>query len=709
MSFPVDELAITVEIELDAVWTDITEFVYVRDGIVITRGRADEGSATEPSTCRFTLNNRDGRFSPRNPVGIYYGVIGRNTKVRLMADLGDGPITRFAGEISAWPVGWDISGKDVFTSVEAAGILRRLGQGVSPLRSAFYRAATNTDTLRAYWPGEDPIGSTQVASGLPGNAAMITSGREPDFAADSSFATVAPLLKLNEAKLHGVVPNYTATDAGLELRFLLNFPPDEAMAGETIASLNIVGGRYTRLDLTYLFDSLEDGGGLYIFAYNGSDIDDAVGPLWFGLTTPITGYVTVAMTDATGSGHDSDLTLTVRELDGTMRYSPGSVEVTGTTGIATSVDINRNESLTDVTVGHINVAVAADDLVDALDGYSGERAGRRIERLCAEESITFDSIGDLDTTAAMGGQRPLSLLDLIREAVEADLGILSEKRDVIGLRYRTREDLYNRAPDLAVDYGALSELGPIEDDQAVRNDVTVRRTAGSSARAVLATGALSTLPPPLGIGRYDNAVEINVESDTALPDQAGWRLSLGTIDEARYPVIVIALHSPGFAADSALTAAALLLDQGDRITVSELPTWLPPDTVSQLAQGFAETLRPYGYSIAINATPESAYHVVELDSAMYGRLDAEDSELDEDLSTSETDVDVSGELWITTADRPGDFPFDVLIGGEAMTVTSCTGASSPQTFTVTRSVNGVVKTHSAGAIVRVREPVVLAL
>ena len=45
-------------------------------------------------------------------------------------------------------------------------------------------------------------------------------------------------------------------------------------------------------------------------------------------------------------------------------------------------------------------------------------------------------------------------------------------------------------------------------------------------------------------------------------------------------------------------------------------------------------------------------------------------------------------LWSTSA---GDRPFDISIAGERLTVTNVTGASSPQTFTVTRSVNGVVK------------------
>ncbi len=65
--------------------------------------------------------------------------------------------------------------------------------------------------------------------------------------------------------------------------------------------------------------------------------------------------------------------------------------------------------------------------------------------------------------------------------------------------------------------------------------------------------------------------------------------------------------------------------------------------------------------------------------------------------TSFTVAIASGHLWTTSA---AQFPFDIIVGGERMTVTAISGASSPQTFTVTRSVNGVQKSHLAGVAVK---------
>ena len=42
-------------------------------------------------------------------------------------------------------------------------------------------------------------------------------------------------------------------------------------------------------------------------------------------------------------------------------------------------------------------------------------------------------------------------------------------------------------------------------------------------------------------------------------------------------------------------------------------------------------------------------------------------------------------------------------------MTAVAGASSPQTFTVTRSVNGVVKAHNSGAAVALFTPPVAAM
>src|SRR4249920_3038664 len=76
--FPDDPLPVRVELLLAGSWVDITGYVYARDQIQISRGLSSEGQTATAQTCALTINNRDGRFSPRNPNGPWFGVIGRN-------------------------------------------------------------------------------------------------------------------------------------------------------------------------------------------------------------------------------------------------------------------------------------------------------------------------------------------------------------------------------------------------------------------------------------------------------------------------------------------------------------------------------------------------------------------------------------------------------------------------------------------------------
>ncbi|MFI1324543.1 hypothetical protein ACH4TI_15040 [Streptomyces rochei] len=76
--FPLDMLT---ELNIDGVWTKVP--TYERDTVVVEHGSPDRASQTDPGQLTITINNRDGRFSPRNPMSPYYGKIGRNSLIRL--------------------------------------------------------------------------------------------------------------------------------------------------------------------------------------------------------------------------------------------------------------------------------------------------------------------------------------------------------------------------------------------------------------------------------------------------------------------------------------------------------------------------------------------------------------------------------------------------------------------------------------------------
>src|SRR5260221_12730044 len=84
MVFPATNLDVRAELLLGSLgWTDISQYCYLSAGAAITRGHPDESTSTTPSVLNLTLNNRDGRFSSRNPAGPYYGQLVKNTQVRV--------------------------------------------------------------------------------------------------------------------------------------------------------------------------------------------------------------------------------------------------------------------------------------------------------------------------------------------------------------------------------------------------------------------------------------------------------------------------------------------------------------------------------------------------------------------------------------------------------------------------------------------------
>src|SRR5690606_38685000 len=120
--------------------------------------------------------------------------------------------------------------------------------------------------------------------------------------------------------------------------------------------------------------------------------------------------------------------------------------------------------------------------------------------------------------------------------------------------------------------------------------------------------------------------------------------------------------------------------------------------------------------IVLNVRPEAPHRVGVWGSAT--DPDSEDTDARYDTAGAElgssVDSDDTALIVITTVGQPfttdaNDLPFGITVGGEKMTVTAVSGETSPQILTVTRSVNGVVKSHPAGTAVQLSDPVVWAL
>lgn len=618
--------------------------------------------------------------------------------------------TRFVGEVSSWPVGWDLSEQDVWVGVEAAGIRRRLGQGAAPLRSSFYRVASNIgSSLKAYWPMEDAAGSTRFASAVAANAPM-TASSSIDFAADAeSFPASEALPVLNLGTAAG---SFAPFSTGFcQARFFALVPSAPAVPA-LLASIRFGGGRLGRADL-----AVDTVGDLNLALY---DTD--------GVFIAATGYVVWGVLgktlrvsiELTQNGANLDYGIVTLEPGAPGGVSYGTTAASCTMGSASAALLGPQGTgvlglLAETTVGHLTVQDTITpiyDLVDALDAYAGERAADRAQRLSAEEGVLLQTQGLDPATEPMGFQRPASYLDLLDEAGYSDIGIVSEDKTAARITFRTRDSLYIQHPALALDYDNLNGLVPVDDDQQVTNDVTVTRIDGSSTQLQLTSGPLSIQPPPGGVGKYDVGFEVSLETDAQTNQQASWRLNAGTLDETRYPSITLDLAKQ----TAAISANVLDLVEGDLVTVANPPTFAgTPDTIRQIIAGWEEALYPYGYEFAFVGIPATPYSIGVYDYAESpSRYAGDGSTLNAGITSTATGAaalsivtPVGKPLWTSAA---GDFPMKITVGGEVITLSAIAATASPQSATVSaRSVNGVVKAHLAGAAVDIADPVFYAL
>ena len=621
---------------------------------------------------------------------------------------------RFHGEMAGWPQRWDKTGTDVWVPVAAAGIRRRLGQGTAPLNSALYRGyvrLTGTGAPVAYWPCEDGENATRIASAL--GAPPVTITGTATMASDSAFACSSPIPLLSHSIWRGTIPDYTQPGTPDNVfRFLLDVPSGGGVNGTVIVRLYTTGTVAT-VSLHYT-----TGGGLQLIGY------DADGNSLFD-----TGAVAFAV-----NGEHLRVGLALRTSGSDVEYEiqtlqPGAAAALATSGTLSSASVGKMTGFTfnpdngtgagtadDIGIGHISAQstwTTLFDLADVLNAWQGETAAARFARLCSEENIACRVYGYPDNTVAMGAQLPKSLTDLLQEAEDADRGMLYEPRDSLSLGYRTRRSLENQDPAVTLSYTSADlgddDLQPTDDDQRTVNDVTVTRAnGGSSSRQVLTTGPLSTAAPPDGVGTYDTAAEISLYTDDQADDAAGWILHIGTVNEPRYPAVPVSLARTAISGDTTKYYGCQDADIGGYVAITSPPAWLPPGDIKQLIAGMTEILGGYHFKITWQCVPESPYELAIVEDAVLGRVATDGSTLDSDATSGATSLSVasSGTVWSTDG---ADVPFGIIIGGEEITVTAISSATSPQTFTVTRAVNGVVKAHTAGDVVALYQTPTAAL
>ena len=687
-----------VSLFIDGAWTLVSMNDLSEDGVRIKRGRSASGSRGEPSSCTLRLKDPTGKWSPRNPSSVLYGKIGRGTPLKVETELQAGVVLqRWQGEVVSWQPGWTNTGaRDAYVDIEAAGALRRLLQGRSPLVSPLRRAIEGIGAdLVGYWPMEDATGSTSLAP-VVGSAPLNIKGA-PTLADSETFAASDPIPTLGSGSFSAAVPAYTTTSpAAAAVRWVMRVPagtPDGAVLLRVQSS-----GTMGRADVIYTTAS---GGSLLLNIYNqdGTFNNNLFSP---GGVNNANLRCSLEMTQA-GANISADI-VSYNVNAGTDLFN-GALPFSGLTlGRIDSVSVNPNRAaLSGVAFGHLSIERVVTGLLsvsaDVLSSYRGERAQDRIVRLCAEQGLP--AVATFAAAAVkMGPQRSRDLPALLEEAADADGGLLFDNRDTGDIAYVPNENLWEARRSRTVTFpyrdNQISPFEPVEDDDQIRNAVTVTRSDGGSATVRQDGGTLGIA----AVGLYDDAVTLNLFEQAQVRQHAAWRVAHGTHDEARWPTIGVDLADPRLLPGERAALQSIGIGYVLDVPTATLPAWLPRLPVRQMVVGYTESITPLSYRIEWACVPATLFDVADYwDSfSPSARYDTDGCTLAEDLTTTEQDVtvNVGGAAW---TDADGDYEVD--IGGEFMTVTSVTTpAGGQQTLNVLRAANGVVKTHSTGAPVR---------
>lgn len=664
-------------------------------------------ASAEPAA--WQLSTFDSYVSPGRTSGLFFWRVAGNTNVGSVSYSIDSMTidsVEAVDYVSEWPVRWDQSGRDSTAPLRASGILRRLLQGSTPLRSPLYRQLSSQQ-VAGYWPFEDdspPNGTSPTAAASAVQVAPGASVTGVTFAADATLPGSLQNAKLASAsaRVTAKTPRRLTGVTGFSAMIMLKFPA--ALTGDseliTIATTGLVQKWVVRVNATGITLTGYDSGGTLVVSPAGTlySMDPTK---WWALQL-----------EADVVGANTEWSLLWHEVGKTDYWSQNGSHASTVVSVPASMSLAANSFTNGVFFSHIYLGSNAlpfvtDSFSLVSNGYIGEMAAARIARLCTEEGVPV--VVEEGTSQACGQQRIDALLPLLRAAEDADLGVLYETGG--GLGYRPGSARYSRPVTLALDRNAghlAAPPEPTDDDQYVRNDWTLSRDGGAQGVRYVDAAHVTAY------GKYDDSATINIDSDDPLLDHAAFRVYLGTRDLLRWSSISLNLaRNP-----SLIPAWRSSLPWGTRLTVANEPAQVMGNAPDVIVEGRTQLLNFYEWSVDLNCSPAQPWDIPPLDdSAM--RMDTESATLAAGATTTATSLSVAtgtssttgqaDKLWVTTAANPAEFPFDIGVSGERMTVTAIVGATSPQTFTVVRSVNGVVKAQLSGADVRLWQPTYLAL
>lgn len=687
-------LDLVTQLFVDGAWTTYTS--YEGQGWRTRIGPSVE-AGLQQNEIEFTLANDDLSMDPSNVESALYGKIGPNTPARLRIDSS----TLTWGEARSWEPDRTVehspgTGRGLsWVRVASQGLIGRLGRWEDPLDSPMRRQTLSYSSLLGYWPLEDPSGSATLAQVHQGASIGTYTGTVTLAGDDGPGGADTAIVAGSDVRVDGRFA--TSTASGWQVCWSMKFAAVPGGAG-----FNVMFAWVDTASRTWSFQANNTTFRVVVSAGDGtvlktSDSGHTVSTItqWlrYRIKTTVSGS-TVTFEPAWYAQDAATPWGWTDTFSSTTTAQPRDWRITGNSYVDGSA-YGQVFAVTDTSLDLIN----SGDARNSFNGYLGERAASRFNRLLGEFGFNRYIGGTSALSAPMGRQRPAKLLDLLEECARTDGALIFDEPLDIALTFRCNNALINKPVALTLTYGTnlSAPLRKTLDDVGVVNDITVVNWDGSQVRLEKSSGPRSTAVPPDGVGRYRKTLDVSLQNPDAMPSRGNWELANGTLARARYQQVVVDLLS-----NPSLRSTVNALRPGDILELVDVepdPVLLRVMTIERQGDGVRDTA-------TLSCVPADVYQTGEYDDGVV-RYDSGSTTLGSGVSSSATSLSFSttnrNDCWSTTAE-----PYDVLIAGERITVTSMGSVSGSgpwtQTATVTRSANGVSKAQSAGAEIHIAYP-----
>lgn len=750
-----DQLIVEVEF-VDGTWTDVSGYVNVGEGTIEAyTGRGSPYEQCQAGSMSCLLDNPDGRFTPESAIitdptsgaisaNPYWPNVVENKRIRLRAVHATVDYPMWLGYIDAWQPTFDDSGYATWSQVAVTATDRFKLLDRRKFRTSMYQEVAHTAGAVAYLPLalDDPDTTTRIAedrfrADYPGT--VVDSALYPKATQTYTNDSHPPQLT-GCLTLHGADPY---AGGASPLTGLVAVPALDETSGASSWTISV----------GIWFNTTYNDGSCYLFHAGSASstirleqapfiTDDGVvrvGPL--GVTD-----APIVASDPGYNDGDWHMVLAVfKRAAGTSQsvslYVDGDLVGTASTVVSipatdtldgywlaggsfsrsarvNSVNKCRNAdrgfygSLAGLVLASIDLSASASDLFHAgWDAMSPESAHDRAVRVCGWAGMSSDEYDiSSDMAAVIGvqevdGRSALEILQDIAKAESAPMFIAGDGKLTMQARRKRVTTTPVQTFDADQDMDAAGLVLQLADEGAI-NEVVGQITGGASVTVsngdtfvdYYSDRYLNTILAPLS-----DTVEAPWSTLGQARDAAWRRLAEKQTNRLRFPAVVV----DPLTSVTDKWAAALATQIGDLDRV----TSLPPATAGGAAQRdvFVEsrkwTISSDSMTLSCDTTlaPGDLAQAV-FDDTVMGRFGHDPGgcavATQGCLAGTGTGTFTAAvtSLWSTTG---AHYPATVRIDREELTISGVSGASSPQTFTVSaRGANGTVPiAHQSGSVV----------